>query len=61
MTAVVVEYYKDKAGSATAQARFSNAELHISTHGVLIVRRPDRGEVLRTYNNQAWYAAHAED
>lgn len=61
MPAVTVEYYKDKSGSATAETRFSNAEQHISTNGVLVIRRPDRGAVLHTYNAQAWYRARSEE
>lgn len=57
MSRVVVEYYKDKAGSATAETQFDNAELHVSTNGVLVIRRPERGPVIRVYNQQAWYAA----
>jgi len=57
MSGVTVVYYKKATGTETAEVYFAKAEIHISTHGVLVIRKENNGETLHAYSAGTWHSA----
>lgn len=56
---VLVRAYTSEAHNETEDRYYTNAELHISTHGVLVIRRPNNGKAICAYSAGTWHIAEA--
>lgn len=54
---IVVVYYKHPGGVETAETAFSNADIHISINGVLVVRCEDSKKIKHAYSAGTWHSA----
>lgn len=54
---ITVVFYKNPEGTDTAQTSFRDAEIHISTHGVLVIRGENNGKVKHAYSAGTWHSA----
>ena len=55
--AVEVTLYIGEADNTTYSVVIDNAELHISTHGVLVIRRPHNGKAIMACSSGTWHTA----
>lgn len=58
MEGVLVVLYKNPEGKETIDVGFHNAEIHISTHGVLVIRDTNTGKVRVAYSAGTWHSAN---
>lgn len=57
---VKVLVYSDATGLDTHGMFYPSAEIHVSTHGVLIIRRMRDKRVLHAYSAGTWHSADGE-
>lgn len=57
--AVLVHEYASEDNNEVVVRQFIDAELHISTHGVLVIRRPNNGKAICAYSAGTWHKAEA--
>lgn len=57
MSNVTVVYYAEPNGTHTREEIFRNADIHLSTHGVLAVRESRTNKTIRAYSAGTWHTA----
>lgn len=61
MASALVAVYKHAEGKEIIEIAYRNAEIHISTHGVLVIRAPNNGRVKVAYSAGTWHSATSVD
>lgn len=57
MAGVTVVYFKNPTGLDTAETYFRDAEIHISSYGVLVIHKPNNGKTIHAYSAGTWHSA----